>query len=172
MDPTAGSGGGVIGIATRPAVADDLAFVFSTWLKGYRYGSSFGRGGMRNSVFYPAHREILEAILGREATDVLIASVADTPGIDVGYLVYEPNVLHWLYVKESFRRRGIARMLLLAAGFQPPLKGVEISHVSDDWYRFLKQRAPGAKYNPYRQFWPNDRCASPPGNPSGGLDRG
>lgn len=149
----------------RHAQEDDKGFVFKTWLKGYRYGSSIGRSGMRNAVFYKQHHRAIEAILNRPGAETLICHLPDDPGIILGFLVYEPGCIHWCHVKENFRRRGIATQLVQNAGFPQTLEGVELSHVSDDWYEFLKAKHPGAVYVLHRQFWRRD----PEGVPAGSL---
>lgn len=146
----------------RQGTADDLGFVFKTWLKGYRYGSSIGRSGMRNAVFYREHHRAIEAILQRPGAQTIISHLPDEPNIILGFLVYEPGTIHWCHVKENFRRQGIARQLVQHAGFPVDLSQTEISHVSDDFYEFLKAKCPGAVYVLHRQFWRRDpESASP-----------
>jgi hypothetical protein len=140
----------------REGRLDDRGFVLSTWLKGYRYGSSFGRR-IRNGIFFRNHHALAEEALSRSV--VLVATLEDDPNVIVGYVVVEPgepSTIHWLHVKEPFRRNCVAVTLLGATGLPPDLKGVEYSHASDDAFGFLQRRFPEATYNPYRFFRPSD----------------
>jgi len=150
-------------LVIRAGSSVDLPFIMDSWQKGYRYGSSFGRSGMMNSVFYIGHRRVIESLLPESL--ILVAALEEDPSIIVGYAVIGAHdaspILHWCHVKEPFRRRGIASLLFGAANFPPKLKGVVLSHASDDWYKFLRSKFPDAVYDPYRQFWPAESSRAP-----------
>ena len=129
--------------AFRPLAAEDRAFVLSSWLRSYRYGSSFGRS-FRNAEFFPGHHDVAERVLARSST--VVAHLPDSPGVILGFLVHEPAVLHYVYVKEQFRRLGIAWTLLAAAHLPAAFR---YTHATDDWQR-LRSRFPSASYlGPY-----------------------
>lgn len=96
----------------RPAVSDDQGFVFSTWLKGLRFGNPQMAKVPARTYFREQHKVITNIII-RGAT-VLVAHPPDEPGVIVGYVVAEPGVLHWLHVKNAFREMGVGRRLLEA----------------------------------------------------------
>lgn len=162
------------GLITRPGTSADYPCVLSSWLKGYRYGSSYGRA-QRNGVFFPDHQAIALDILARPTAQLLVACLEDMPTTIAGFLVHErstPPVLHWVYVKDSLRRHGVASMLLRAAALPHDLAGVELSHASDDWYGFLKQARPLAVYRHSRQYWPGGEGAPSARTPGGAVDHG
>lgn len=102
----------------RPYQPTDEAFLFNSWLKSYR-NSDFARA-LRNDIFYSMHHLVIERILQRPTTQVLIACDPTAPDVVYGYLVAErvggPPIYHFLYVKAAFRRAGIAKALLEATG--------------------------------------------------------
>ncbi len=93
----------------RDACGDDLSFIYSTWLESYRYDSFFGKSH-RNGVFFPDYQLVLDKLL--EESRVVVACVPDSPETILGYIVFEPNLLHYIFVKGAFRRFGIATSLL------------------------------------------------------------
>jgi hypothetical protein len=42
---------------------------------------------------------------------VTVACLPDNEDVILGYIVFQPNVLHYMFVKEAFRKFGIARFL-------------------------------------------------------------
>lgn len=128
-------------VVLRPAVGADQAFIFSTCLKGLRHGSSLMRKVPTKVYFREQHATITRIIL-RGAT-VLVAHPEGDPDVIVGYVIAEPGVLHWVYVKEAFRMMGVARTMLNAVA---PL--TEFSQ----WVRAADMLAPKFKLtlNPWR----------------------
>lgn len=135
--------------AIRAGLEDDRDFILATWLRGYRHGSSFARR-IRDGIFYRHHHPIATALLSR--SNVLVAHDPEAPAVIYGYLVWEPGAVHWSYVKEDFRRYGIATALLYASSLPKNLKGIEITHGSDSWWAHVQRKYPEAVYNPYRAF--------------------
>src|SRR5271165_681887 len=102
---------------------EDLPFIFSTWLKSFRYSSSFAKE-IDNETYYKFHQQVIERILSRSPS-IYIACDQLHPDTVFGYIVYEGPVLHFAYVKKSFRKLGIARALL-------PYTPDFISHLTKD----------------------------------------
>lgn len=92
----------------RDARGDDLNFIYATWLESFRYDSYFGKSH-RNTIFFNDYRKVVDRLLDRSS--VLVACVKDEPGTILGYLVHEPDQLHYVFVKGAFRRLGIGRGL-------------------------------------------------------------
>lgn len=102
-------------IEVRTAFLEDVPFIFATWLRSYRHASSFARK-ISNEVFYARHHMVVDMILKREGSSVLVAHPKGEPDVILGYLVTErqpdgTDVVHYTYVKKSFRQMGIARAL-------------------------------------------------------------
>lgn len=113
----------------RSAQPSDISFIYSSWLKSYKHGSELGKS-TRTGVFFNSYREVLDAILQRSQT--FVACLIDEPEVILGYLVHEPladepftvdpiHILHYAFIKESFRRLGIGQMLLEHAKINPKL---------------------------------------------------
>jgi hypothetical protein len=94
----------------RPAIPTDIPFVYSTWLRSYRTGSGLGLQSGKHQYFV-LYQMILDQILERESTTVLVAALDEDLSIALGYIVIEPKILHYVFVKEPFRRFGIAKAL-------------------------------------------------------------
>lgn len=115
-----------------------------------------------NTIFFPQETQILKSIL-RQGAQVLVASIKGYPDDLMGYLIYDKrfsdcNVLHWMFVKGSYRRMGLASLLLEAAlpETQYPLMITQgkcfsvsnnSSYLSD--FERIQQRYPKAIFNPF-----------------------
>lgn len=102
-------------ISLREGEADDAPFILNSWLKSYRV-SNFART-ITNTVYFEGHHTVIRNIL-KKAT-VLVACNQQNPSQIYGYLVYEKvdnvPVIHYCYVKHTFRGLGIGKKLLLSA---------------------------------------------------------
>lgn len=90
---------------------DELALVYDSWARSFR--KSPYAGCVPNHLWDQVSRACMSEILNRGAR--VIVAVVDLPdgGRRVaGYSVSEPNVLHWLYVKDDYRGFGYGRELL------------------------------------------------------------
>lgn len=133
----------------RLAAGPDLNFIYSTWLNSYRTDSYFGQS-TRKSVFYDKYNEIVDAILAKPSTTALVAALPNELNVILGYLIFEPNILHYCFVKESWQRAGIAKSLA-AAAFLNPRGAVSFTHRTR-WAEPVIARYPSAIYNPFLLF--------------------
>ena len=102
-------------VEVRLAYLEDVPFIFSTWLKSYRYASTFARK-ISNDIYYKRHHLVIDLILKRAGSTVLVAHPVGEPNVILGYLVTErqpdgEDVIHFTYIKKSFRQMGVARAL-------------------------------------------------------------
>lgn len=105
----------------RPYVPDDLNFIQSSWGHSYYKGANFDRI-LAPKPFHDHHRPIRERILAKPSTAIIVACAKDAHDVILGYIIVEdppkpPNgfngmILHYLYVKEAFKKEGIATELL------------------------------------------------------------
>ena len=98
----------------RHALPSDVAFVYSTWLNSYKRDSALGKS-TRDTIFFNEYRFVVDYILNRPNVDVMVCCHPDEISVIFGYAVYEPGILHYVFVKEAFRRLGIAKALLTDA---------------------------------------------------------
>lgn len=89
----------------RDAIDEDIPFIYATWLESYRYDSYFGKSH-RNTIFFNDYKKVLDKILLE--SHVSVACVKEAPDTILGYMVHEPGVLHYVFVKGPFRRLKIA----------------------------------------------------------------
>jgi len=90
--------------------ADEFPFIFDSWARSFR--RSPWAGCVPNHLYDAVSRECSKGILDRPDARVVVALPDPDTRRVMGYYVAEPGVLHWLYVKDSFRRMGIGRRLL------------------------------------------------------------
>ena len=96
----------------RLAEEGDIGFIFNSWLKSYR--SSLFAKPISNTVFFAEHHKVIEKLA--KTSQILLACNKEDPNQIYGYACAERVegvfVLHYIYVKQSFRRLGIGKLLL------------------------------------------------------------
>jgi GNAT superfamily N-acetyltransferase len=125
----------------RTGNEEDWNFVYATWLRSFKRSSYFAKH-IQDALFFENHHKIVEAILRRGAL-VRVATPAEDPATILGYLVGEGEVVHFIYVKKSFRGFGVARSLLSQTSHDS-----QFSHWTYD-ADYLLKKYPKAVYNPY-----------------------
>ena len=140
------------GLKIRPSEQSDYSFLIAAWLNNYRRESYFA-ARITDKVFFHHHHDIVERLLARSR--VLVACVPDDPNEIIGYIVWEPGILHWTYVKKAFRKLGVGAALLKATDLPDDLAGVSITHPTKLWFTTkqngngLEAKFPAAIHNPY-----------------------
>lgn len=96
-------------VKIRAAKPSDIAFIYATWLRSYRSDNDFA-ASMRSSIYFAFYRTVIDQLL--MDSKVSVAYLSDDPDIIFGYCVSNGEVLHYVYVKEAFRKLGIAHKLI------------------------------------------------------------
>jgi GNAT superfamily N-acetyltransferase len=122
-------------IEVRRAVAGDVAYLSSTWLRAFLSG--------RGRALFDMHRPVVAALLSR--CGAWVAHPAGDPDTILGFLVAEDGIAHWMYVRAVWRGNGIARELWRAAGMGD---AAVFTHWSD-CAGPLSRRFKGLVYYPY-----------------------
>lgn len=134
-------------IETRAAYLEDVPFIFATMLRSYRHASFFARK-ISNDVFYKYHHMFLDSCLKREKSTVIVAHPKGEPNVILGYVLSEEraegHIVHYTYVKRSFRRLGVAKALWSTLD---PKKQYIITHFTTDADWIVKKF--NLVYNPY-----------------------
>jgi hypothetical protein len=127
---------------TRPAVESDINFILSTWLKSYyeelKRNGNKGVIYPKDDVFFQGHQQWIKRALSRSTA--LICTTEEDQNQIVGWIVYEDDTVHYVYVKNPLRKFGVAKLLLSKA------KPKSYSHHTK-YARFLNQ---GLVYDPYK----------------------
>jgi len=93
----------------RDLAPADESFIYATWLRGLRYGNSWFER-IDETLYFENYRQVVRALLA--SCQVKIACLKETPDVIIGYSVSDGPRLHWVHVKENWRRMGIATDLL------------------------------------------------------------
>lgn len=128
-------------VVLRPMVPGDRNCVLDSWLRSHHrrwFGSH-----LSDRAYSRGQRNLVEALLARCA--VLVAAFDEDPDTILGWSCTSTCVVHYVWVRHEFRRRGIASQLLApylherAFYTHPPTSG-DVP-VPPTWY-----------YNPYAAF--------------------
>lgn len=127
-------------IVLRPANSEDIGFLFNSWLKSFR-NSDFAKK-IANEIYYSEHHKIIEKLFAHY--DVVVACNENDLAQIYGFMCAgdTENILtiHYIYVKHTFRRMGIAKSLLKSIGHDPD-KACIYTHYS------YKYKSIAEKYN-------------------------
>lgn len=102
-------------IIYRAPTQGDLNFILDSWLKSYRQSdfASF----VPNKLYFEYHKLIVQDILKR--SQILMISDPEDSNHVYGYVVFEQfngyNILHYLYIKYTYRNLGFAKAALQVA---------------------------------------------------------
>jgi hypothetical protein len=142
-ETTTTAGPADVSFRVRVGTVQDHDFVYATWLRAFRT-SAFAHG-IRTSVYFAGQHRRVATILARPGTTVLIAAPDGDDLTILGYAVIEGHTVHWVHVKEAFRRFGLARALL--AGLPETFR---FSHrIGGLVESLIREHAPHAIYDPY-----------------------
>jgi hypothetical protein len=104
-------------ITFRKYESEDENFIMSSLLRSYR--DSVVNKDIPTKIYYDNQRSVTSKLL--ESADILVACSPDMSDQIYGYVVYEqPSLLHYIYVKYTFRKFGIAKELLSRAELTTP----------------------------------------------------
>lgn len=92
----------------RVFAPDDVPFVMDSWLMSERDSV----GHQEGPYFVRLQKAMQRAILARPSTQVLIAYPHGDPETIVGWAVFSPTTLYYVFTRFHNRRFGVARLLL------------------------------------------------------------
>lgn len=101
------------GITFRSMTPDDKNFIYATWLKGIYYGSWCKE--MDKEAFFSNYPRAIERIIANGT--VVVACLNSDKSVIIGYAIVRPNTLDYIFVKDAWRRQGIAASLLKGLSF-------------------------------------------------------
>lgn len=108
----------------RDGAAEDVNFILATFLRGMYYGDSW-YSQIPKDIFMQNYKVVAEALLRSPKTVVKVACLKDEPNVILGYslLSADYQTIHFVFVKNVWRKRGVARSLL-------PKHPVAVTHLT------------------------------------------
>lgn len=100
----------------RDMVEEDRSLIMNSWLRSYRKSPD---SNLYDTAFFASYRPIAEYLLKRAQVKVVVPEGDEN--LILAYMVCEPGVLHWIYVKRDFRKQGIAKLLLKSQYTEDPV---------------------------------------------------
>lgn len=138
-------------IKIREYSSSDEAFVFHSWLKTYFDALIDMKmtNGIRSDVYYKGQHNRVAGLLKRGNT--LIACNSEDDDQIYGWLNFEDTeddgvILHFVYVKQPFRKMGIAKRLIEIAKYS---KGEVFYTHKTQFTKNLTNVVGKATFNPY-----------------------
>jgi len=141
-------------IRIRPASEADVDFIFNSWLKCGRQSQSVK--SIQNEIYYYHQHKVIEGLL-KTCTVLIACSAEDTLQI-YGYLVCGKveniDVIHFIYVKQAYRKLGIANLLLQSQNIdiRKPVFITAMVNLLFTIGRGVKKKYP-LIYNPYLIYY-------------------
>jgi hypothetical protein len=121
--------------------AADYSFVIGSWLSSYRE-SDFARP-IRSSIYFDSLARLIKGIIPR-CFGVVAVAPSDESNI-LGWSAWTGPLLHYLYVKEVYRRNGLGMILLGNA----PDK-LFCTHITHAGRCLVEKTGRKVYYNPYQ----------------------
>ncbi len=126
-----------IKILVREPQPEDINFILSTMLKGLYYGSRFWSLVDQDAFFSNYEPFIKQMML---SNTIKVACLEEDPDVILGYSLFKQSNLHFIFVKKSYRKLGIAKLLY-------PKDTETVSHLTDMGDSIRKKL--NLKFNPF-----------------------
>jgi GNAT superfamily N-acetyltransferase len=134
-------------LKVRFATNEDIPFIFSSWLRSFREQGYLARA-VPNTIYYQNHHQILQKLVKRSKVYIACNSndVSQIYGYIVGEYIENALVIHYLYVKHSFRKLGVGKALFNSFDHDTSLAAC-CSHLTKPVEKFLMKY--NVIYHPY-----------------------
>jgi GNAT superfamily N-acetyltransferase len=140
-------------ILIREAIESDHAFILATWLRSAYAATSKTVNDnkviklIKPDIFFREHQELIKQILSDNKTFTYVACAEDYQDQLFGYICVHGDCLHYLYVKQPYRKNGVATKLIEEIGSDSIINH---SHWSGDFVHLSRKIK--SSYNPYIFF--------------------
>lgn len=95
----------------RDYVEGDKNFIFVSWNKGMRY-SNDDLATIPVEDYNRRFQKVFDELWTNPSITKKVACLPDDHDVILGYAVYQGTILHWVFVKDAWRKMGIARDLV------------------------------------------------------------
>ena len=134
-------------VKIRPFRPEDTNLVMDTWLRSFFANQSGYREDSK--IFFSHHQKQIEKLNNEGKIICQVACLPDDEDIILGFAVFGLDyTLHYIAVKETFKRLGVAKMLLKS--FFKDRSEITVSHWTKDVQHIKKVYK--VIYNRYRFF--------------------
>lgn len=128
----------------------DLPLVTSSWLRSFRGGDLVE--AIPNNIYFHWHHKIIEQCLANGL--VVIACDAGNPDLVFGWAsamaIDHALVINYVYVKNDFRKFGIAKQMIESLIDAENRPMTVVSHINRQVKEYVRKK--GWVYNPYLLF--------------------
>lgn len=114
--------------------------VIAPFLNSLRYGNDLFKL-IDKDAYYKSYGKYIELLMKRPQAQVKLAMLSDETVL--GWSLYEPNTLHYVWVKKEVRRQGIGRSLL-------PKEFDTITHITNKGISIWINKYPEVKFDPFK----------------------
>ena len=118
---------GTLPIRFRTYNPEDRNFILNSWLKSYQKAAAVKDVDTR--VYFGNQSDVIDRLI--EKSHVVVAVSETDPTEIFGYIfrekIGETTVVHYCYVKKTYRRLGVGHHLLIAADYEPD-EGLAYTH--------------------------------------------
>lgn len=147
-------------IQLRSKRDDDRGFIYKNWLRSYRDSE----GWVSNTVYYWHQHRIIDRLWNDPGVVWLVAVSQADPTHIYGFLCGEQTdagfVVHYVYVRQVFRRKGVATALVCALqgqldpGQAESLDTFSATHLTVAARNIMRGKYANLMiYNPYHKFY-------------------
>ena len=139
-------------IQLREARPDELSHVIDSWARSYARFSKIPHD-IAPHVWHRLYRVGIRDILSEPDTRVVVATLSDLPDEVIGWVCWttfvdHPLNLHYVFVKQEARRRGIASRLVRCALQNVGTRGYRATHRTWPWKRLEASLFPSEFHDP------------------------
>jgi hypothetical protein len=141
----------------RPATGGDLPFIYDSFRSSFRTDSDFGQSFSKfNQSYNENFNRHIDDLLAHPDCQVYVPCRLNDEEIIFGYLISQKELLHYAFMKKAFRRKGIFKSLMEAAGHP----GI-FTHRTYSFQPIIN-RNPQLTYNPFLMFQGRTENYGPP----------
>lgn len=128
----------------RDIKSEDHNFILATFLRGLYYGDSW-YSQIDKKAFMENYKKFINILINNDKTVVKIACLKEDSDVILGYSILSADyqTVHWVFVKQAWRNKGIARSLL-------PQRPTAVTHLTALGKTLLTKFENQPTFNPFQ----------------------
>lgn len=125
----------------RDLQAEDAAFVYASFMRGIYYGNSWF-SLIPKTIFMTNYKKVIEKFVNGGAV-IKVACLKEDSSVILGYSILSEDyqTVHWVFVKNRWRKHGIGKSLV-------PAYPTQVTHLTELGKQLLP-KLNGAIFNPF-----------------------